>query len=212
MFDDTKKREVLEPNKSTLQPDGSGRDDRYFEIWDEEISGMRVEVGGREVADFLTGCRFKDCVIRMQGPLGRMKTYLKDCVFEDCLMWPARRLSMGTWPADFIGCKFKGRWSFRVGGRFEDCDLREANIERLELMQSTGPGCQWPSFPHVIIRDIAKHYSDWASTPILKDYGLVYGPAHVQPKTLVLDLQQGFDDPELAWEQLSEKPWASRAD
>ncbi len=211
MFDDSRKREILEPNKSGRGWRGKG-DVRYFQIWDQDISGMRVEVGGREIADSLRERRLNDCIMRLRGPLGRTTIYLDECAFHDCLLWPERRISLATWKADFIGCKFKGRWSARIDGRFENCDLSETKIEHFGLMQSTGPGCQWPPFPHVIVRDIAKHHADWNSTPVIKEHRITYGPAHMQPKTLVFNLQEAFDDPDLAWQQLSNKPWASRVD
>lgn len=212
MFDDTRKRPIQEPIRSAVYSGDSGQPVDHFKCFDEEFAGVRIEIGRRPIADTLRECRFRDCVLRLQGSLGRTVVYLDRCVFEDCLIWPARRISLGTWKADFVGCKFKGRWSFRVDGRFDDCDLRDATIERLELMQSTGPDCQWPAFPHVIIRNIAENHADWANNPILNERRIVYGPARIQPQTLVLNLQKLFDDPDVAWEQLSAMPWASRVD
>ncbi len=197
---------MLEPNSVVSEEYGACHS-RNGEV----IAGVRIEVGGRKVTDTLFGNRFNDCVVRLKSG-SWTSTILRECKFEDCLIWPARMISSGTWNADFLGCKFKGRWSTRIDGRFEDCDLSEAKIDYLALISSAGTGTIWPAFPHVVLQQIHEHYLEWRETPVLKDLSKAYIGPRVRAAMVIMDLSRYFDDPKLAWEQLKDKPWAFRAD
>ena len=154
------KKETLSPNMAQ----------GYHKVRGATIQNKRVEIGNSKFLDFLTDCRFEDCIIRIN--CGAQGINLFQSTFVNCVIWPARRMNNVRFTGlQFEICTFKGSYSgCRFGNeKLEDvseltnCDFSQ--VKQLHLCDFLGDlhlqTCIWPQWPHIIITDMPAQADDW---------------------------------------------------
>ncbi|WPJ95396.1 hypothetical protein SH580_18410 [Coraliomargarita algicola] len=103
-------------------------DHKQHRYYDEKISGCEIDLKVDKSAHVFQGCEIKDCVILLNCNNAVAQSVLSSNKWINCHFRPKKEMSLPTIEADFVECRFSGKWSLRFDGTVDACDFTEANL------------------------------------------------------------------------------------
>ena len=196
----TRKRGLLEPNDPS-----TGSHNRR----DEEIEGLKIEIGAGDVCDRLFGCTFRDCEIRLKSSGRLTAVATNELRFDSCLIWASKKQIIPTWDAEFAGCYFKGKFETRFARTVVDTHFTKATLDSAVFHQVEPLGAiAWPLWPHIIVDQPRENFDQWAE--ISKPKSLTNLLRRTSGICTAIFLPAYLDDPDEFWDSVHDVPFIHR--
>ncbi len=169
----------------------------------EKIVNKIVEIDAKEFVGSFLECNFIDCEIKIRCSAKYTFVLTNKCIFENCIIWAHKKQTGGNWNAKFKNCAFKGRFELRFENKLFNCDLSQAKISLVGLLENYNMNeINGVTYPTIAILDLKNNVTELNKIKAPENFSDIIWACKRNSGLTIINIEEFTSDPKKLWDSI----------